>query len=81
MATTLAAGVDPVCGMEVDATSEHRLDWNGNVVHFCSAGCREKFAAHPERYSGDAKRRRLRRLPWTRSTPARCIRKSGRKAR
>jgi Cu+-exporting ATPase len=54
MATTLAAGADPVCGMEVDATSEHRLDWNGNVVHFCSAGCREKFAAHPERYSGDA---------------------------
>jgi P-type Cu+ transporter len=54
MVTTLGAGVDRVCGMEVDAaTSEHRLDWNGNVVHFRSAACRAKFAAHPERYAGD----------------------------
>jgi Cu+-exporting ATPase len=55
MVTTLAADVDPVCGMSVDAaTSKHQFDWNGTVIHFCSAGCREKFAAHPERYSGGA---------------------------
>ena len=55
MVGTFVPDIDPVCGMNVDAaTSEHRYDLNGNVVHFCSAGCREKFAAHPERYSGDA---------------------------
>ncbi|MHB8704452.1 MAG: heavy metal translocating P-type ATPase [Candidatus Tyrphobacter sp.] len=54
MAPTLAPDIDPVCGMEVDAaTSEHHVDWNGVIIHFCSNGCRAKFAADPERYSGD----------------------------
>ena len=52
MAPAIVPGVDPVCGMEADATSGQHLDWNGRVVHFCSAGCRAKFAAQPERYSG-----------------------------
>jgi Cu+-exporting ATPase len=44
-----AAGVrDPVCGMTVDpATSKHRFDYRGETYHFCSAGCRTKFAADP----------------------------------
>jgi Cu+-exporting ATPase len=53
-AATLAEGdlvTDPVCGMQVDpATSKHRLDHGGRTFHFCSAGCRTKFAAEPARY-------------------------------
>ena len=42
---------DPVCGMKVDpATSKHRFDYGGTTFHFCSAGCRSKFAADPESY-------------------------------
>ncbi len=42
---------DPVCGMSVDpATSRHRFDYRGETLHFCSAGCRTKFAADPKKY-------------------------------
>src|SRR5579863_2729805 len=42
---------DPVCGMAVDsATSQHRFDYLGETFHFCSAGCRTKFAADPKAY-------------------------------
>ena len=42
---------DPVCGMTVDpATSKHRFDYRGETYHFCSAGCRTKFAADPVAY-------------------------------
>jgi Cu+-exporting ATPase len=46
------AGVlDPVCGMAVDpVTSKHRFDYRGETFHFCSAGCRTKFAADPASY-------------------------------
>ena len=45
--------VDPVCGMKVDpATTPHHAVHNGHPVHFCSAGCRAKFLADPERYDG-----------------------------
>lgn len=48
--------VDPVCGMTVDPdTSKHRADFGGETYHFCSAGCRTKFAAAPEQYLGKAK--------------------------
>jgi P-type Cu+ transporter len=43
--------LDPVCGMTVDpATSKHRFDHHGRTFHFCSAGCRTKFAADPAKY-------------------------------
>jgi P-type Cu+ transporter len=46
-----AVARDPVCGMKVDpATSKHRFDTNGETFHFCSAGCRTKFAADPRKY-------------------------------
>jgi Cu+-exporting ATPase len=53
--TTPGAGgvqeIDPVCGMKVDpATSKHRFDHGGRIFHFCSAGCRSKFAADPDSY-------------------------------
>src|SRR6266851_981056 len=42
---------DSVCGMSVDpASSQHRLDYQSDTFHFCSAGCRTKFAANPQSY-------------------------------
>ncbi|WP_426530366.1 heavy metal translocating P-type ATPase [Bradyrhizobium sp. McL0615] len=42
---------DPVCGMTVDpTTSKHRFDYRGETYHFCSSGCRTKFAADPVSY-------------------------------
>jgi P-type Cu+ transporter len=42
---------DPVCGMTVDpAKSPHRFDHRGETFHFCSAGCRTKFAADPQKH-------------------------------
>ncbi len=32
------------------ATSKHRFDYRGETFHFCSAGCRTKFAADPVAY-------------------------------
>ena len=51
-ATPLPAKMkDPVCGMSVDpATSKHRFEHQGQTFHFCSAGCRSKFAADPAKY-------------------------------
>jgi Cu+-exporting ATPase len=37
--------VDPV-------TAPHHFDWKGTIFHFCSAGCRGKFAADPGKYLG-----------------------------
>jgi P-type Cu+ transporter len=48
-----AAGtvIDPVCGMTVDpAKSPHRHTHRHATYHFCSAGCRGKFAADPDKY-------------------------------
>ncbi|SCW83625.1 Cu+-exporting ATPase [Sphingobium faniae] len=43
--------VDPVCGMTVDPeTTTHHASHAGHDYHFCSAGCREKFIADPEKY-------------------------------
>jgi Cu+-exporting ATPase len=37
--------------MSVDpATSRHRSDYRGETYHFCSAGCRTKFATDPTQY-------------------------------
>ena len=50
-AHTAATVRDPVCGMTVNpATSKHRFDYRGEAFHFCSAGCRTKFAADPVSY-------------------------------
>ena len=46
--------IDPVCGMTVDAaTSPHRYTYHGRDYAFCSAGCRSKFAADPNKYLGE----------------------------
>jgi Cu+-exporting ATPase len=56
--TATADGViDPVCGMTVDPhTSPHRREHGGHSYYFCSAGCRTKFAAAPEKYLSKAER-------------------------
>ncbi|HEX7791294.1 MAG TPA: heavy metal translocating P-type ATPase, partial [Afipia sp.] len=42
---------DPVCGMSVDpATAKHRFAYKGQDFFFCSAGCRTKFEADPEKF-------------------------------
>jgi Cu+-exporting ATPase len=43
--------LDPVCGMSVNPlTSKHAFDHDGKTFHFCSGGCRTKFAADPQKY-------------------------------
>ncbi len=51
-APTAADGViDPVCGMSVDPhTTPHIHKHYGQTYYFCSAGCRTKFAAAPDKY-------------------------------
>lgn len=42
--------IDPVCGMQVDPnTTAHHAQYEGSDYHFCSARCREKFVADPEK--------------------------------
>jgi xanthine dehydrogenase accessory factor len=45
-AGTVTTAVDPVCGMEVAVTEASLfLELDGERVYFCSAGCREAYAA------------------------------------
>ena len=49
---------DPVCGMSVDPhTAKHRAEHNGQPYYFCSAGCRTKFVADPQKYLSPEKAR------------------------
>ena len=46
---------DPVCAMQVDPlTTPHHAEHAGRMFHFCSARCRERFAAQPQAYLDDA---------------------------
>src|ERR1700736_6002785 len=46
-----ASAIDPVCGMSVNpATAKHRFSYQGEDYFFCSARCRERFEAEPEKY-------------------------------
>ena len=48
---TAATAVDPVCGMKVDPRhTPHRHTHEGQTYFFCSAGCRSKFVAAPDKY-------------------------------
>ena len=42
---------DPVCGMAVTAQSPHLIEHEGRAVYFCSAGCKARFAANPDKYA------------------------------
>ncbi|MCP5432704.1 MAG: heavy metal translocating P-type ATPase [Alphaproteobacteria bacterium] len=43
--------VDPVCGMIPKPDTPHRTRLDGAEILFCSAGCKTKFEAYPERYA------------------------------
>jgi P-type Cu+ transporter len=44
---------DPVCGMTVDPTTDKpRHEHAGQIFHFCSQRCRDRFAAEPAKYLG-----------------------------
>jgi Cu+-exporting ATPase len=45
-----ATSIDPVCGMTVAADSPHVATHAGQSYAFCSAGCRGRFVASPDRY-------------------------------
>jgi Cu+-exporting ATPase len=48
---------DPVCGMTIDpAKTAHHASHESDDYHFCSAGCRTKFVADPDKYLSDAPR-------------------------
>jgi len=50
-ASAEATAIDPVCGMTVTiATAKHVSQQDGESVYFCSAGCKTKFEADPEKY-------------------------------
>lgn len=43
--------IDPVCGMTVDPVhARGRFEHRGVTYYFCAPGCREKFAADPDRW-------------------------------
>jgi len=47
-----AVARDPVCGMMVPiATARHRSESPAGPVYFCCAGCQERFAREPGRYT------------------------------
>ncbi len=45
-----ATRTDPVCGMTVDETTDHRLSHAGEEHWFCNPRCLEKFSVDPARY-------------------------------
>ena len=46
---------DPVCGMQVDpGATAHHATHAGTEYHFCSARCRDRFVADPERHIASA---------------------------
>ena len=48
---SFSSAIDPVCGMRIDpAKSAHNYLYSGRLVHFCSTGCRTKFAQAPEKF-------------------------------
>ena len=41
---------DPVCGMTVTPKSFHSFDHGGERLYFCSARCKQRFAANPDKF-------------------------------
>lgn len=46
---------DPVCGMKVAPDPTREIPFNGQVYHFCSAKCMDKFRADPQAYVAPTK--------------------------
>lgn len=41
---------DPVCAMQVDVSSPHKSEFEGNLYYFCSDKCLRRFEADPGLY-------------------------------
>ena len=41
---------DPVCGMEVDPSTDLRADHKGTTYFFCHPSCLERFTADPAEF-------------------------------
>ena len=41
---------DPVCGMEVDESTEFKSHHMGETYYFCSDNCRKEFEKAPHKY-------------------------------
>jgi len=44
---------DPVCGTHVSTEISFSLEDSGQVIHFCSASCREKYQSASRRAAGN----------------------------
>ncbi len=49
--STVRAGSDPVCGMQVNDEDALSAEHGGQRFVFCSAGCHQKFTTDPDRYA------------------------------
>ena len=55
--TAIPTVTDPVCGMQVDPDkTSHHAEHDGQAFHFCSARCRERFTADPDKYLSPAEK-------------------------
>ena len=79
-APALGGALDPVCGMTVDPhKTPHRHSHQGQTYYFCSRRLPHQVRRRPGKISQAVRQRsRRRRCRKARSTPARCIPRSGR---
>lgn len=48
--STVASAKDPVCGMEVDTSTDLKFEYEGVTYYFCGRGCKLDFEDDPEKY-------------------------------
>ncbi len=46
----MAVAKDPVCGMDVDTSTNLKLEHDGETYYFCGKGCMLDFQEEPEKY-------------------------------
>jgi len=46
----MAYAKDPVCGMEVDASTDLKFEYDGETYYFCSRAASLDFEEDPEKY-------------------------------
>ena len=51
-ADQLDVKIDPVCEMNMEKTHiSDTMTYKGKLIGFCNPGCKEEFAANPEKYA------------------------------
>jgi YHS domain-containing protein len=46
----MAYAKDPVCGMEVETSTDLKFEYEGETYYFCSRGCKLDFEDDPEKF-------------------------------